>query len=83
MPNMQVLGFSFAGNVYLAYFKIRNGENFNLQLKHKYIAKSCLTGKRALDAGSLQYSCVPAPQPLPPVPNNLSFFDRNPINHSL
>ncbi|KAI6692580.1 hypothetical protein NL676_020290 [Syzygium grande] len=24
---------------------------------------------------SLQYSCVPAPQPLPPVPHNLSFFD--------
>lgn len=27
-------------------------------------------------AGSVEYSCMPAPAPLPPVPYNVSFFDR-------
>lgn len=28
-------------------------------------------------AGSLNYSCLPAPPPAPPIPHNMSFFDRN------
>lgn len=49
----------------------------NMKKYHTSIFTNLLSRTIYLYAGTVDYSCMPAPPPAPSIPRNLSFFDRN------